>query len=1525
MFNRSRIAKLMKGRWPAGAPGAKGGQFAPKSVIGGNGNTIMAPQYGIGLNPASKAQQEAGPAAVLGDKTPRAVMPKIQGTPHPNRKPGDPDVKIQNPSRPSQPDTWDNPEAVATFTPTGALPAALNGVPLTSWRPPTTTAGWASVSGQDPAIDPGPLEPVRGKNLGAGVVIREPDGRVWLTKPTNHFGGYQQTFPKGTVEGGLSLQASAIKEAYEETGLKVKLVGHFADVERDTSVARYYLAERVGGTPADMGWETQALRLAPPEKLAGFLNRSHDQEMAKAIEFELPRPGKLRKAGGKAGNHHSQTQARWPAGTPLGGQWMAVGADGLVVPPTLAGGYAGKNQVYQAKADAALKFAQTGNFGALGDMIVALHQKVEANKAKVAAGGASTSHMKWTAQLHQYVSKVVSDAAAKPKAEAAVDSLKGPAKLASWGKPVAPKPGGSNPGAIYTNPEDGKLWLVKGNNAKAKTGAVVSDARAKNEVLAAKLTALAGAGSVDMKLVDLGAEWNGGLGVATKMISGATLSKFDVHDPAHIAAARADFAVHAWLANYDVLGMGYDNTVLVGGKATCIDPGGALLFRAQGQPKDPPPGPDASEWETMRKTTNEQAAVFGGMTQAELQESAKKVAAITNDQIAAVVGSILEGKQKDGMVALLTARRDSIVKKAGLATAAAPVPAPAKPATTAAPKVSTPAATPPVPPLPNTAPPDQGGYLNLNGPPLKNGLPGMILSPTAKTPNNVVFPDGALLENTSPKPYHKISDGAEQYLNTIQTYAEKFMDLMTPANGIKDTAAFETLAFDFKKMANYVPYWVSMKKNANALGADDEAVLTSSAAAVTNFIESKIKVHNTAILKAAQASAQVTTPAYTPKVDPPAPTGFGEDVPAGYALAGTNSAAIASTMLAAVKNGDAEMLKTYGQKNPNTGLENYPATHFLATHHANMVAIWQKKFGAPLYPPAAPAPAPAPAVMPAAKAKWPLLKIPDSVSADAKEVYGKHAIALMKLALSKEIDALKAYNKVWSAATPGGQAMTKFYNELMAAAVGSAAADAANVASGAATITAAGGSPHRATKAVLTPVAAPAQPPPAMPNFEAFKTKSPANAASHNAKIDKIAAMAAKGDTAGLLAMKFGSNTYGKQQQKAANAALAAMGSSAKVVENQPAGSHPALVVGAANPTPPAPKAAPKPAAPLPAKVPEGPEAAAKLATRLPQAPDFFNWQGKGSGLSSQAWKNKANQDAIDSVKAAGLTGTMAALQNLTYPELDASGNPTGVQKPLSQHPSKYVQDYHSAMIAELDEVLNPKPALAFHNVVSVKNINDISAKFKGKPFGTTVKQVPKAEQFGFWVALGKTARDPASLKPAKVMPVSDQWKTEAAKKYKSFDQLSKWFIAKTQYNSDMAMALRAGAKEFDGVNLAKMNDAVHKDAVELPAGSRLTRWHEMDSGMVKQLLAAPDGMVIQATAQMSTSTHPTATTHFGPHEVTFITAPGAKVIPSFATGNHAGEYELSTLPGARFVLLSKHKKPNGFTHMEVLLLPPEK
>jgi hypothetical protein len=40
------------------------------------------------------------------------------------------------------------------------------------------------------------------------------------------------------------------------------------------------------------------------------------------------------------------------------------------------------------------------------------------------------------------------------------------------------------------------------------------------------------------------------------------------------------FAVDAWLANWDVAGLNYDNTVLVQGRAVRIDVGGSLRYRA---------------------------------------------------------------------------------------------------------------------------------------------------------------------------------------------------------------------------------------------------------------------------------------------------------------------------------------------------------------------------------------------------------------------------------------------------------------------------------------------------------------------------------------------------------------------------------------------------------------------------------------------------------------------------------------------------------------------------------------------------------------------------------------------------------------------------------------------------------------------------------------------------------------------------------------------------------------------------------
>lgn len=184
-------------------------------------------------------------------------------------------VLILKPSYPSALATWSDPNATACLVPDGTMPDEINGIPVTRWLDaPTTEAGWEALASQHQIEEPDFVVP-SGYKPAAGAVIREADGRIWLVAPSNAFGGYQATFPKGTMDG-RSARATALVETFEETGLRIRLVTHLVDVKRSQSFTRYYLAERVGGNPADMGWESQAVMLAPLHHLGSRLNSSHD-------------------------------------------------------------------------------------------------------------------------------------------------------------------------------------------------------------------------------------------------------------------------------------------------------------------------------------------------------------------------------------------------------------------------------------------------------------------------------------------------------------------------------------------------------------------------------------------------------------------------------------------------------------------------------------------------------------------------------------------------------------------------------------------------------------------------------------------------------------------------------------------------------------------------------------------------------------------------------------------------------------------------------------------------------------------------------------------------------------------------------------------------------------------------------------------------------------------------------------------------------------------------------------------------
>jgi len=162
------------------------------------------------------------------------------------------------------------------------MPGALNGVAFSSWHGLQTAAEWEALAVMN-QIEDAPLDTMDGYKSAAGVVVREPDGRIWIVAPSNAFGGYQATFPKGTVDG-KSLQATALAEAFEESGLRVRLVRHLVDLKRSQSYTRYYLAKRIGGNPSDMGWESQAVMLVPPVELAKWLNSPYDLTIADKLE-----------------------------------------------------------------------------------------------------------------------------------------------------------------------------------------------------------------------------------------------------------------------------------------------------------------------------------------------------------------------------------------------------------------------------------------------------------------------------------------------------------------------------------------------------------------------------------------------------------------------------------------------------------------------------------------------------------------------------------------------------------------------------------------------------------------------------------------------------------------------------------------------------------------------------------------------------------------------------------------------------------------------------------------------------------------------------------------------------------------------------------------------------------------------------------------------------------------------------------------------------------------------------------------
>lgn len=162
--------------------------------------------------------------------------------------------------------------------------------------------------------------------VSTGCIVIEPDGRMWIVEPKDHFGGYDHTYPKGQLEPGLSPQRNALKELFEESGLKAEITGLLGDYKGDTGTSRYYVARRTGGAPWKHDWEAENVKLVPVAQAEQLLNTIRDKKILADLIKKYGDPPKIPK---------SAPTKKKPVAPPVVEAAAAVGAELHPVPPML--------------------------------------------------------------------------------------------------------------------------------------------------------------------------------------------------------------------------------------------------------------------------------------------------------------------------------------------------------------------------------------------------------------------------------------------------------------------------------------------------------------------------------------------------------------------------------------------------------------------------------------------------------------------------------------------------------------------------------------------------------------------------------------------------------------------------------------------------------------------------------------------------------------------------------------------------------------------------------------------------------------------------------------------------------------------------------------------------------------------------------------------------------------------------------------------------------------------------------------
>ncbi|MDA1060466.1 MAG: hypothetical protein O3B47_01595 [bacterium] len=246
----------------------------------------------------------------------------------------------------------------------------------------------------------------------------------------------------------------------------------------------------------------------------------------------------------------------------------------------------------------------------------------------------------WLIKKYNIKTKKAAPTVEKPKATPKTAAAPKEMTLQSTGKQV-----GSH-GIMHVDSTTGKYFIVKEYGANPE--------RCSTEYIANKLYEKMGVPCIDARIVD--GKFVSKAVQGLKAVKGLeSLKHPDVKD---------GFVVDAWLANWNVFGLDYENIRARGGRMIRTGNHGSLFFRAQGGAKPGFASPIVTEISTMRnpQLSKEAGAVFSNIiSDSDIKKQVEKLQSVMTDEVIREIVESAESSNAEDIIQALIKRRDWLI------------------------------------------------------------------------------------------------------------------------------------------------------------------------------------------------------------------------------------------------------------------------------------------------------------------------------------------------------------------------------------------------------------------------------------------------------------------------------------------------------------------------------------------------------------------------------------------------------------------------------------------------------------------------------------------------------------------------------------------------------------------------------------------------------------------------------------------------------------------------------------------------